>query len=100
MRSKHQRAYLDTDKGKACMIRGFYARYNKTKDWQKAWTKENHAAWTALVMERERLIAETGIDHDIDHIVPLNIGGPHHPANCRVITANANRSRPKDGSDL
>lgn len=36
----------------------------------------------------------------IDHIMPLNVGGAHTPANLRAICRSCNYSRPKDGSDL
>lgn len=85
---------------KVTILNAFYRRYNKTSLWMENWTPDNHAAWEALVAKRDRLTAETGEDHHIDHIVPLAAGGPHHPANCRVITAQENLRRPKDGSDL
>ena len=36
----------------------------------------------------------------LDHIVPLNVGGTHTLANVRVICRTCNLRRPKDGSDL
>jgi hypothetical protein len=37
---------------------------------------------------------------ELDHIVPLNIGGLHKRANVRVICRGCNLTRPRDGSDL
>lgn len=36
---------------------------------------------------------------EVDHIVPLNVGGTHTVGNLRVICGRCNRRRPKDGSD-
>lgn len=37
---------------------------------------------------------------NLDHIIPLGVGGTHTHANVRVICRTCNLSRPKDGSDL
>jgi hypothetical protein len=36
---------------------------------------------------------------ELDHIIPLNIGGTHTIGNVRIICRKCNSSRPKDGSD-
>lgn len=36
----------------------------------------------------------------IDHIIPLNIGGTDIRENVRVICRTCNLTRPKDGSDV
>jgi len=40
--------------------------------------------------DAQRLTAETGIEHHVDHIWPLSKGGPHLPWNLQVITATEN----------
>ena len=39
------------------------------------------------------LTKETGIKHEVDHIIPLAKGGPHLPWNLQVITKDENRSK-------
>ncbi len=95
-----QKRYFASEKGRKANLAAFYRRYDRTKLWRAVWTDENWEQWYELVDQRDQAKADTGIDHDIDHIVPLNVGGPDHPANMRILTASENRSRPKDGSDL
>jgi len=49
-----------------------------------------------LYKEAQRLAKETGIPHDVDHIIPLqgeNVSGLHVENNLQVITASANRMK-------
>lgn len=86
----------------------------------KAWREDNHPrkaasrakqraiqlsttpAWADLEMIRSvyedaaRLTEETGIRHEVDHIVPLNsevVSGLHVEFNLQVITRSQNRSK-------
>jgi len=43
--------------------------------------------------EKCRITNSTGIEHHVDHIIPLAIGGAHHQDNLRVITAAENLSK-------
>lgn len=50
----------------------------------------------AIYMERQRLVNQTGLPHDVDHIVPIVshvVCGLHCEFNLRVITATANRRK-------
>jgi hypothetical protein len=50
----------------------------------------------AIYKEAARVTAETGIPHEVDHIIPLqgkSVSGLHVETNLRVITASANRSK-------
>jgi hypothetical protein len=38
--------------------------------------------------------------YNLDHIIPINIGGSHIKSNIRYICRKCNRARPKDGSDI
>jgi hypothetical protein len=41
----------------------------------------------------------TSMSKELDHIIPLNVGGTHTVANVRVICRGCNLRRPRDGSD-
>lgn len=36
---------------------------------------------------------------ELDHIVPINVGGTYTIGNVRIICRQCNQQRPKDGSD-
>jgi 5-methylcytosine-specific restriction endonuclease McrA len=56
-------------------------------------TKEEHQQLVVLEKKRLHLTETTGIQHHLDHIMPLSKGGVHHPINLRVITAHENISK-------
>lgn len=64
-----------------------------------AWLTEEH--WVAIrsvYAEAEKLTKETGIRHEVDHIVPLQgktVCGLHVPWNLRAIPATRNNRRPR-----
>lgn len=63
------------------------------------WLTEAH--WSQIkeiYAEAERLTKDTGIRHEVDHIVPLSgktVSGLHVPWNLRAIPAEENNRRPR-----
>ena len=39
------------------------------------------------------LTKETGVEHEVDHIIPRSLGGPHAPWNLQVLTKSHNASK-------
>lgn len=69
------------------------AKIERTPAWL---TADQHAEMTALYAEAIRLTRETGIIHEVDHIIPLqgeNVSGLHVPWNLQILTASENRSK-------
>lgn len=69
-------------------------RRAKLKKATVAWA--DREAIKAIYAEADRLTAETGVAHVVDHIIPLNsklVCGLHCEANLRVITAEENGAK-------
>lgn len=47
----------------------------------------------AFYIEAKRLSAETGIKHEVDHIVPISKGGLHHQNNLQILPWLDNRKK-------
>ena len=62
-----------------------------------AWlTEVDWAAIAALYEQAAQLTATTGIEHEVDHIIPLQgetVCGFHCPENLRIVTRNENRRK-------
>lgn len=41
----------------------------------------------------KKISEETGIPHEVDHIIPISKGGLHHQDNLQIITAKENRMK-------
>lgn len=71
-------------------------RANKLKRTPPWLTPEQHQQIQEFYTTAQRLTKETGIDHHVDHIFPLNgktVSGLHVPWNLRVVTATENLSK-------
>ncbi len=51
------------------------------------------AAINEFYYEALRLTNLTGVAHDVDHILPIALGGSHSAYNLQVLTASENRSK-------
>ena len=46
-----------------------------------------------IYAECKRISEETGIPHEVDHIIPIARGGLHHQDNLQILTREENRSK-------
>lgn len=53
-------------------------------------THEERDEIVAIYAKSRNITRESGIEHHVDHIIPLAAGGRHHPCNLQIITASAN----------
>lgn len=86
-----RRRYRTSSHGRATLLHHTRMRQLRTRGQASALSKELRAEIKALYIEAKRLTDETGIPHDVDHIVPLARGGTHHPSNLRILPASMNR---------
>lgn len=47
----------------------------------------------SIYAEAIRITIATGVEHEVDHIVPRKSGGKHHPDNLQILTKDANRKK-------
>lgn len=81
-------------KNRVSQIERVAMRRKKVIDATPAWlTQEDRSMISAMYFESVRISDETGIDHHVDHIVPIagrTVCGLHVPWNLRVIPALEN----------
>ena len=112
-RKAYQKAYTKANKAEIKTRKAFYYERNKEKIKARrklylaaAATKKHEAlkkdsilpttnfeAIKEIYKHCEIITKKTGIQHHVDHIVPLKIGGAHHQDNLRVITAEENMEK-------
>ena len=109
-----RKKYLDSDKGRA-RTRECLRRFRKT-DKGKVNTKMSNAnrrarrTATKLTYTENQLIKQyynhsvrlknkLGIEFHVDHIVPLSLGGLHHPSNLQVVPAVWNMRKHNNNTD-
>ena len=54
-------------------------------------TEEQVKEILTIYEECSRISNETGIPHEVDHIIPICKGGLHHPNNLQILTMKENR---------
>lgn len=94
---KYDRAWVEENRARS---NGHKAkRRAKERQATPLWVTKAHIEdITAVYIEAERLTRETGIPHQVDHIVPLSgktVCGLHVPWNLRAIPATENNRRPR-----
>ena len=56
-------------------------------------TKEEKHIIVEMYKRAREISANTGIPHDVDHIIPLSKGGLHHPSNLQILTRDENKRK-------
>lgn len=78
----HKRAVLNSIAARRrCRMRD---AFDETADQQKI---------NEIYCEAKCLTEETGIPHEVDHVIPISKGGKHHEDNLRIITMSENRKK-------
>lgn len=87
-------ALNNAERAKAAAAAGCAARYAAKRQRIPPWsTKEDRAKIRSIYAECKRISRETGIQHHVDHIVPLVgkfVSGLHVPGNLQIILGSEN----------
>jgi 5-methylcytosine-specific restriction endonuclease McrA len=77
-------------------VRDYQAAYQsgrRAKIHQQTPTTANTQSILQIYQEARRLTQDTGIQHEVDHIIPICRGGHHHEHNLQILTMTDNRKK-------
>ena len=90
-KSRIQKRYSQTENGKIVNTNKA-ARYRSRKKGQLPENADMIKIYS-IYEECRRMSEETGIAHDVDHIIPISKGGLHHQDNLQILTSSENKSK-------
>ena len=80
-------------KNKHIMIANMARRRAHKKKASVFLTEDEKLKVKEIYKECIRISNDTGIEHHVDHIIPITKGGLHHPDNLQILTAKENLSK-------
>jgi hypothetical protein len=98
-RAKVQSRYKKSDKGKAKNNVYLSQRRVKERGFFSKMTQDEKLLLKRFYEWRVRIQKKLGIKFNVDHIIPLSVGGTHHPSNLQVVPAKWNRRKHNRNSD-
>jgi 5-methylcytosine-specific restriction endonuclease McrA len=84
---ENNKKYSSTERGKALSAEKQRRRYARLKQGIPIEiTEEDLRQIQQIYQKAQHLTSSTGVQYDVDHIIPLFEGGLHHPNNLQIIT--------------
>jgi len=90
---ENNKKYSRTERGKVVSAQKEAKRRALLKNQTPELTQEQVEQILTIYEECSRISAETGIPHEVDHIIPICRGGLHHPDNLQILTMEENRKK-------
>lgn len=88
---ENSKCYSQTEKGKVTSLLSASNRRARIKN--QLPEDADFEKIKLIYSECRRISEETGIPHEVDHIVPIAKGGLHHQDNLQIITQEQNRRK-------
>lgn len=92
-KAEAQSRYKKSEKGKFKNSIYLSERRVKEKGFVSKMTQDEKLLLKRYYEWRVRVEKKLGIKFNVDHIVPLSVGGAHHPSNLQVVPAKWNQSK-------
>jgi len=90
---QHNKKYSKTERGRAVCAQKEAKRRASVREQTPQLTQEEVKKILTIYEECSRISIETGIPHEVDHIIPICKGGLHHPDNLQILTMEENRKK-------
>ena len=90
---ENNKKYSKTENGKIIQAVSSSKRRAAVRNQTPELTQEQVERILTIYEECSRISAETGIPHEVDHIIPICRGGLHHPDNLQILTMEENRKK-------
>jgi 5-methylcytosine-specific restriction endonuclease McrA len=89
----HNKKYSSSEKGKIVCVQKEARRRASLKNQTPDLTQEEVKRILTIYEDCSRISSETGVPHEVDHIIPICKGGLHHPDNLQILTMKENRKK-------
>ena len=99
IRCENQKKFYKTDKGKANSQKQDAKRRARKAEATSKLTFAEEQMIKQYYNHSVRLKNKLGIEFHVDHIVPLSLGGLHHPSNLQVVPAVWNMRKHNNNTD-
>tara|TARA_B100001093_G_C26352537_1_gene810892 strand:+ start:153 stop:488 length:336 start_codon:yes stop_codon:yes gene_type:complete len=90
---EHNKKYSKSERGKVVCAQKEAKRRATLRNQTPDLNQDEVNKILTIYEECSKISCETGIPHEVDHIIPICKGGLHHPDNLQILTMEENRKK-------